>query len=698
MMASAEDYAAWIVANASKKGTPEFDTVAKAYQAARSASAGATQAQAAPAAAPPTKFEQARESYTKYGGGPAAPVGIEPTYATPRAGTPTGLPEGAGQVVEPETTLAGIGGAISRGIAPAAVLAGAGALAAPLVGVAAPVGAALGGGALLASKVLGVDQPFVEKLNELMTRAGVAEPTTAIERLFQSAAGSAADVATGVGAGQALMKSAAPVAQAAGAMLAEQPAAQLAGGVGSGLAAQAASELGLGAAGQAAAALIGGMAGSRAARTQVIPAAQANAAERALVTEAEKVGVPLMTSDVAPPRTFAGKAAQALGERVPVVGTGPVRQAQQEARISAVRDVLNDFGASSAAQASDAVMVDLQATRGGSLSKYASQKTDVINRLSQAGTVPVPGAIAAIDQQIGKLTALKTKELRPVIERLEDWKQSIQGQNLTNIEDLRKQLGEAFKAPELASVRSTGEKALSSIYGALRDDMGAFIRDNGQPQDIAKWTDANKKLASMAGELKNGALKSALEKGTETPEAIRGILFSSKPSDVRLLYRNLSDAGRENAKAALLAHAAEKATTNDVLSVERFVSQVDKLGPQFGVFFKGDDKRRIEGLTRVLGATRRAAEASVMTNTGQQAVPAATALAAGQVSGSALGGAAALGGAGLMARLYESPMVRNLLLRIPSTKVGSPEEAAILKRISGAMTARTTTPEEQPTP
>jgi hypothetical protein len=342
-------------------------------------------------------------------------------------------------------------------------------------------------------------------------------------------------------------------------------------------------------------------------------------------------------------------------------------------------------------------MADLQATRGGSLSKYASQKTDVINRLSQAGTVPVPGAIAAIDQQISKLTGLKTKEVRPVIERLEDWKQSIQGQNLTNIEDLRKQLGEAFKAPELASVRSTGEKALSSIYGALRDDMGAFIRDNGQPQDVAKWTDANKKLASMAGELKNGALKSALEKGTETPEAIRGILFSSKPSDVRLLYRNLSDAGRENAKAALLAHAAEKATTNDVLSVERFVSQVDKLGPQFGVFFKGDDKRRIEGLTRVLGATRRAAEAGVMTNTGQQAVPAATALAAGQVSGSALGGALALGGAGLMARLYESPMVRNLLLRIPSTKVGSPEEAAILKRISGAMTARTTTPEEQPT-
>lgn len=34
-MASAEQYAAWIVANANKRGTPEFDTVAKAYQEAK---------------------------------------------------------------------------------------------------------------------------------------------------------------------------------------------------------------------------------------------------------------------------------------------------------------------------------------------------------------------------------------------------------------------------------------------------------------------------------------------------------------------------------------------------------------------------------------------------------------------------------------------------------------------------------------
>lgn len=40
-MASAEDYANWIVKNADKKGTPEFETVAKAYQLARSQTAEA---------------------------------------------------------------------------------------------------------------------------------------------------------------------------------------------------------------------------------------------------------------------------------------------------------------------------------------------------------------------------------------------------------------------------------------------------------------------------------------------------------------------------------------------------------------------------------------------------------------------------------------------------------------------------------
>lgn len=56
-MATSEEYAAWIVKNADKKGTPEFDIVSRAYQQTRAQSAGET------AAAPSKPFgEQLNES------------------------------------------------------------------------------------------------------------------------------------------------------------------------------------------------------------------------------------------------------------------------------------------------------------------------------------------------------------------------------------------------------------------------------------------------------------------------------------------------------------------------------------------------------------------------------------------------------------------------------------------------------------
>lgn len=601
---------------------------------------------------------------------------------------------------QPETTAAGVGGAISRGVAPAAVMAGAGALGAAALGVPAATGAALGAGALGAAKLLGVDRPFVEKLNELMTRAGVAEPQTAIERLLQSASGSAADVASGVAAGRALQGAAAPMARAAGAILAEQPAAQIASGVGSGAAAQAAQELGLGYGGQLVASIIGGAAGSRAARTAIVPASQAQAAERAIVAEGERIGVPVMTSDVAPPTTFMGKAAQAAGERVPLVGTGPVRAEQQAARIEAVRDIAREFGATTVAEASEEVMKQLSAERSGKLNQLTRAKNDVINSLAPAGAMPVTRTTAAIDQQIAKLQSLKTKEVEPVIKRLEDWRQSVQGQDIGNIELLRKQLGESFKAPELANVRSTGEKALSSIYGAIRDDMGEFIKANGQPKDFDKWKVANKQLATMMGEVNKTTLKSVLDRGEATPEVVARMIFSEKPSEMRVLYNNLNDKGKEAAKTAVIARALEKASVGEDVSPEKFRAQLDKLGPQIGVFFKGDDLQRVKGLERVLSATRRAAEAGVQTQTGQQLYPIGQLLgagAAGQAVGKPLAGYAALGAAGLAARLYESAPVRNLLLKLPTVKAGTPEEAALIKRIVAAAQTRPTKKTEEPT-
>jgi hypothetical protein len=58
-MATADEYAAWIVKNSAKRGTPEFETVAQAYQIAKAEETTArTQQQLAPAPQPPSALDQ----------------------------------------------------------------------------------------------------------------------------------------------------------------------------------------------------------------------------------------------------------------------------------------------------------------------------------------------------------------------------------------------------------------------------------------------------------------------------------------------------------------------------------------------------------------------------------------------------------------------------------------------------------------
>jgi hypothetical protein len=605
-----------------------------------------------------------------------------------------------------ETTLQGITGAITRGVAPIAAGATLGAAAGlPLAGVGAIPGAIAGAGA--AGLAMTVGDPIVNSINsllgtkytlptqameDLLTRLGVNEAKTQAERIVQTTAAGAAGAGGMAAAGKAIQTAAgaaAPVTREVGKMLAAQPAAQIAGGAGAGLAGQTAKEMGVGPVGQIAASIAGGVTGAKLATTKIQPTAAQLPSD---IADAERAGVTLMTTDVVPPRTFASKWLQTVGERIPGAGTGGVRQTQQTERIEAVRNLLRDFGADDAARAADDVMKDLATKRGADLSKYAGAKTEVIERLGQTGAVPMTNTMQAIDDQIAKLQGLKTQEVSPIIERLTDWKTALQGQNLVNVETLRKQIGESFKTPELASVRNIGEKALSSIYKPLKQDMESFITQVGERRDVTKWKVADKRLSDLAGELDMGTLKSVLKRGDATPEVVANMLFSKKPSEVSQLYASLTPAGRDSARAAILARAAEKATAEVaegiVISPDKFANEVKRLGTSVGVFFNGDDLKQVEGLTRVLNITKRASEAAAAPPTGvQAAIPVSAAALSSFFGGGLLGFLATLGtagGVGVAARIYESAPIRNLLIKIPQTISGSPEEAALLKRLVSA--------------
>ncbi len=394
-----------------------------------------------------------------------------------------------------------------------------------------------------------------------------------------------------------------------------------------------------------------------------------NAAQ--VVAEGNRRGVPVMTTDVKPPKSAMGRwTKQTVPEKIPVVGMSGPRQAQQEARIQAVKDVVDEFGGNSGRNIMDAetAVQDIAQTLGKARSDriiaLKGAKDSVID--GTQGGVATPRAVAEIDRQIAELGKLETKEVAPVIARLKDWRSAL--------------MGETFKDPNLASIRSLGEAALNKIYGPLREDMGAFIQQQAGSAARAKWAKANEELAAMAGELKSSRFKAVLRDTDTTPEAVGRILFSGadNPSDVQRLVSNLPPPGRRKVQAALIQRAFDSAGGAEGVSVERFLNNITRNSKTFGIAFEGQDRQTLEGVKRLLEATRRGAEAGANVRTGEQNLPVGVGIAATQAFGLG-GGVVSLGVGGLLARVYESPMVRDKLIRLASTKAGSPQESRALE-------------------
>lgn len=396
------------------------------------------------------------------------------------------------------------------------------------------------------------------------------------------------------------------------------------------------------------------------------------------VAAAERIGIPVMRTDVVPPKTGVGKIAQRVGESIPIAGTAGMRAKQFAARGEAVMNFVREYVGDTILPAIDDVTAAMLDKRSADLKRFTGMKTAVVEKLKAKGAVPVTRATAEIDRQIAGLKAQRLGELEPVIAKLNDFKRSLADQPLDVLEKNRKAVGSAFADPGLANIRDAGEKAMSAIYAPLREDIAAFVRGVGGKDDLVKWQRANEQLSDMAGQLKDGALKRALAKGEATPETVRSMLFSQKPSDVRRLAENLPENGKAAARTAIVQEAIAKAGGLENLSVERFKNALEKLNSQVGTFFKGEDLEAAQGLLRALKLTEQAAKSGAAPLTGVQNMPAViTLLLSSFTGGSIVGTSAALGTIGGIARIYEATGVKTALRRLGKMQGPKAERAGI---------------------
>lgn len=532
--------------------------------------------------------------------------------------------------------------------------------------------------------------------NYVINKAGLTKPETSGEQLYSA----------GVrGATQAV-----PFLAAGGAPILPQ----LVGGASGGVSSEGARQMGASPWQQTAAGVVGGLAGygatsgltrlagpripapdmpppslgttgSASSRRAALDAYERGQSRDAMLASSEREGVPVMTTDLFPPKTRIGRGARTVGELIPFAGTGGKRAAQQTERVAAVKNLVDEYGTGgNYGAAIDAVADDVAKTRSGMLTNFTAQKQTVINRLNQTGAVvPVNNTIAALDNQIAKLTARNTEPATEAAKKLQDLRTRIEGRTIQQAEDFRRdELATAFKDDNLPfAVRDVGQKAMRALYDPFRKDMGEFIKSVGGGREFQQWRRANDRLSGMAGEMESRAFKSMLNSAETEPENVARLLMSRKPSDLRRLTANMSERGKANARAAYLYKALEDA--GEETSPQLFAKSLGRMEVGTSAVFSPADKVRLDGFSRLIKGTQQASVASAHPATGAQNTPLLLGYGIGALASKfALPVTAVMGG---LARAYESQAMRNALLKLGRTRPGTVAEARAASEASGVL-------------
>lgn len=390
-------------------------------------------------------------------------------------------------------------------------------------------------------------------------------------------------------------------------------------------------------------------------------------AQSEIVQAAKATKIPLMTSDIAEPTTFAGKTARTIGERIPLAGTGGLRATQQQARQQAIKELGDAFPEPKA----DAVISSLKAQTDRVKQAAGQRYETLVPKVDAAGAASYGRTSTAIDDAIAELSKPGVVSSDDALRELQDFKGVLQSadQTYSTLTQNRTALREAINSYDggaRSQMPSRAKSLLNKVYASMSQDMDDAAKGALTPQEFQKLKSAQAVWAGEAEKLTRTRLKNVLDKGDLTPEVAETLIFSKKPSEVRNLYQSLDNNGRQAVRATVIQKAIKDSGGVDSISPEKFLSSITKMQTQTGTLFKGDEKKQLMGLVKVLESTKRAGQAGVQTATGQELYAPVGAAAAGSFFGDFGSTIAAGGTAGLMARAYESAPVRNALIKIGS--------------------------------
>lgn len=400
-------------------------------------------------------------------------------------------------------------------------------------------------------------------------------------------------------------------------------------------------------------------------------------------------------------------------ERVPVVGMGKFRAAQQTEAKAAASKVTDDLStAMNSTEFKDLPKLQQAAANGDRNAARISSivaKADTPDKVLQASLEMRKwreGQIASklydkVGHEIGKVTnatVTPTKTLRKIDSKLASESASLAPddalvRDLSNIKSkledptistdfnnmrlLRSQLGDLT---EKYMKGSNPNKSAAKFFGDLRqsveNDIGDFVQSSGNPAIQTAYKRADGYYKGMIAR-QDKAFAQAMD-SNKPDEIYSAFIKTGKGDRAANFYNALDPKGQAALRFKMADEAVSKATNESTgaFSPARFAGEFERLNEPYSQVFKGQDKAQMDGFVKLMRHVERAGQYAENPPTGVRLTD--LAMVGGAATAPVI--TAKVGGAALMAKtLFTTAAGKRLLLAANELPPESRAMANILK-------------------
>jgi hypothetical protein len=416
------------------------------------------------------------------------------------------------------------------------------------------------------------------------------------------------------------------------------------------------------------------VAGSKMPGQSPLPLKKPTAADSA-IQEGVKRNVPVFYDDVGGPTSKKiGTAAESLGP----LGTGSGRATQAQAAKLAAGELVDSY-----ATASDDVPVLIQQGLKRRLAGFR-KATDALYKRTDAALAPSGPVDAstfrqAIAARIAKEQKLGSAADQDTIATLQKYLDAPDG-DFAHWRQLRSSLGSDISDyySGKAAIGSKGVDGLQDAKSVLDDAMAEHAKKAGG-KGYAEWRKADAFYKENVVPFKETGFKD-LVKTAEPEKAWRYLLANNTESRAVRMFNALDRKGRQAVKYGLLKEARDVATDpKGNFSPAKFSKYIEDHEEAVGTFFRGADRRDIDGFKNLMRHIERAGQYAENPPTGNRLIP----FLLGGATVLEPTAAATVAGTGLAVRgAFQTEAGRSFLLAAAGMKPGSPEMGRLIETMT----------------